>query len=167
MVGNSVVGLGSGGSIWYTATTVDHKPHDMQLVLRDAEKHQQRGVYMSSRRLGYMPTVFLLALVLAYPMSRSRLLRALLWSVAWIHVWIVLVLVLYPFAYGDLQAALTDESPSAGLGALQYVLEWVLSGSSAGWLLVPLLIWTLTCFRKSDWTQFIKMVQPDPPSAKS
>jgi len=165
--GNSLVGLGTDGNTWYAPFEEAGQSRDTELILRDPVARQQRTVHLSSRRLGYLPTVFLISLVLAYPLSRSRRWRALLWSMAWIHVWIVCIFVLYPVAYGDLSLTTNGTSQSNHTGTLQYVLGWVISGSSVGWMLIPLLIWSLVCFQPADWVALTgtnSTNQPDKPA---
>jgi len=149
--GNALVGLGTDGNTRYTPFDEAGQSRDTELILRDPIARQQRSVHLSSRRLGYLPTIFLISLVLAYPLSHARRWRALLWSLAWVHVWIACIFVLYPVAYGGLSLTTNGASLSNHTGILQYVLGWVISGSSVGWMLVPLLIWCLVCFRPDDW----------------
>ena len=166
-MGNALVGLGTDGNTWYAPFVEADQSRDTELILRDSKARQQRRVHLSSRRLGYLPTAFLISLVLAYPLSRSRRWRALLWSMAWVHVWIACIFILYPVAYGDLSLTTNGASQSNQTGILQYVLGWVISGSSVGWMLVPLLIWCLVCFRPADWVTLTgrnSTNQPDHPT---
>lgn len=141
--GNSLVGLGSGGQVWFTEPAEKTAAHDVELALRDPQAHAQRSVAVSSRRHGFMPSAFLFALIVATPVSWSRRWRAAAWAFVAIHVYIAVKLALMPTAYAI----------DAASGVWPEVLAgffWVVSGSSAGWMMVPLAIWALATLRRSD-----------------
>lgn len=137
-----VLAVGSGPwTVKYSRHLDLDSNHDTQVLLRNRQDGLQRDVNLSSRRMAYMPTAFLIALVLATPTSRERKRLALLWGFIGVHFYIALRLALVPATYIALRGEESRET-------LLTSLEWVFSGSSAGWMVVPLVIWlivTLKC----------------------
>ncbi len=141
--GNGIVGFGSGGSVRFIEPADKTAPHDVELTLRDREEQAKRSVAVSSRRHGFMPSAFLFALIVATPVSWSRRARATAWAFVAMHAYIAVKLALMPIAY-PINAA-SGYWPDVLAGFF-----WVVSGSSAGWMMVPLVIWALATLRKSD-----------------
>lgn len=127
---------------------------------------------------GYEPTAFLFCLILATPIPWSRRWRGLLWGLAIISVYTVLrtaLFLLFAFSEGNHLVQDMSESGSLALfslgwfgsGVLEY-LYWVFVESFAGWLFVPLPIWALVCFRRSDrWTKSVAERPPQDEAATS
>ncbi len=108
--------------------------HDTQMLLRNRRDSLKRDVSLSSRRIAYMPTAFLIALTLATPVPWARKRIAMLWGLIGVHINIAARLAILPATYIAARGEDTSET-------LLRKLEWVLSGSSAGWAIVPLIIW--------------------------
>ena len=155
--GNGIVGFGSDGRIRFTEPADKTAPHDVELALRDREAQAKRSVAVSSRRHGFMPSAFLFALIVATPVSWSRRARAAAWAFVAIHAYIAVKIALMPSAYA-ISAASGD-----GSGVLAGFF-WVVSGSSAGWTMVPLAIWALTTLRKSDLATILEPSNSTPPA---
>jgi hypothetical protein len=124
---------------------------DTAVLLRNQETRADGRDVISSRRLGYIPTAFLTALVLATPIPFQRRWRALLWGLALIHVYVatrVLLILLWDFN-GSHAWALYTPGPfgSALLSGLALLFGAALSGCYIG----PIFIWIITTFRTSDW----------------
>lgn len=134
--------LGSGPwAVKYSRQLDKNASHDTQVLLLNRQDSLKRTVDLSSRRMAYMPTALLIALTLATPVPWVRKGVSLLWGFIGVNVYIAIRLALVPSTY---IVAPGEESRETVLAAL----EWILSGSSAGWTIVPLVIWvvvTLTC----------------------
>ncbi len=140
--GNVLVGLGSQGRVWFERPDDADEHHDTEVVVIDPHARLKRTTQLSSRRHGYMPTSFLIALTLATPVAWPRRFRSVLWGLLAINVYIAAKLILFPIAYGG------DDPIGAWTlpGVLRWTF-WVVGASSVGWMLVPLLIWPVLTFR--------------------
>jgi len=152
--GNCLVGLGSYGRVWYSHPANDDENHDTQLVVVDRQTGTGTKVNLSSRGHGYLPTAFVLALTLASPIPWRVRLRATFWSILWIHAYIALKLMLFPIAYG------LDGTENTGTTTLliKTILErflWIVGSSSAGWMVVPLIIWASITVCRADWRTIV------------
>jgi|GEM_PF-1772236 len=129
--------FGSGSwTVKYLQKRDEDPNHDTQVLLLNPNKHLKRSVSLSSRRMAYMPTVFLLALIIATPIPRPRKPIAILWCFVGVHLYIASRLALVPATYITEPGAESEQT-------FLTTLNWVLSGSYAGWALVPLVIWLL------------------------
>lgn len=132
--GNAVVGLGSHGRVWFAKPEGSAGEHDTQLVIVDPSTRTQRQTDLSSRRHGYMPTALLVALALATPIAWRPRLWLLLWGLLGVQTYVGIKLLLLPVAYG------ADGGAWSTASAMRSLL-WVLSATTVGWALVPVLIW--------------------------
>jgi hypothetical protein len=105
----------------------------------------------SARFTGYVPTAFVVALILATPLPWSRRGKALLWAMLLVHVFIALrqvINLLYWFS-GDSPWCLFQPGPiwSSVLKALfgAVVVSPTLS------FIAPIFIWLVATFRRADW----------------
>jgi hypothetical protein len=140
--GNILVGQGSEGRVCFERAETHDESHDAQIVVIDPNARLKRTTQISSRRHGYMPTSFLIALILATPVAWPRRFRSVLWGLLAVNAYIAAKLILFPIAYGG------DDPVGAWTlpGGLRW-LFWVVGASSVGWMLVPLLIWAVLTFR--------------------
>jgi len=140
--GNILVGQGAPGRICFERAETHDEKHDVQIVVIDPNARLKRTTQLSSRRHGYMPTSFLIALTLGTPVTWSRRLRSVLWGLLAINTYIAAKLILFPIAYGG------DDPIGAWTlpGVLRWVF-WVVGASSVGWTVVPLLVWAILTFR--------------------
>ena len=140
--GNILVGQGAPGRICFERAETPDEKHDVQIVVIDPNARLKRTTQLSSRRHGYMPTSFLIALTLGTPVAWSRRLRSVLWGLLAINIYIAAKLILFPIAYGG------DDPIGAWTlpGVLRWVF-WVVGASSVGWAVVPLLVWAILTFR--------------------
>ncbi|MEK6675157.1 MAG: hypothetical protein AABZ47_05815 [Planctomycetota bacterium] len=116
---------------------------------------KRRGV--SSYRAGFVPTVFVAALVLATPVRWKRKLLSLLLGLVLMQLFIafrLLLSALYDFAW-------THEPPLfiPGLvtGYLLSAAFYLFVVSAVGSFIMPVFIWTASTFRKSDWPLFQRL----------
>ncbi len=162
--GNCLVGLGSGGRVWFSSPT-DYDPYrDIEIVIAKRSfdgSMVQRTTTVSSRRHGYMPTVFVLALTLATPIPWSRRWRAIVWVFFLIHAYIALKLAVFPMVYGP-EAAVGTSSLAHFCRAGLERLYWIISASQAGWAIVPLFVWALVTLRGHDWASIVGVAPPKP-----
>lgn len=151
--GNLLFGtFGSNGQVRFERSAdPEDKPGESAVELYN--RRSRVGVRVSgfnSLDLGYRPTAFLLALVVATPIPWARRRRAVLWALFWVNVYVgfrVLVFLLVNFSRSDPVALFTPGPFAAKLRTFAYLFV-VLSYS---WLVVPLPIWVFLCFGRSDW----------------
>ena len=115
----------------------------------------------SSRLVGYWPTVWLIALIVAKPLPWSRKGLALIWGLLLVHGFIALRLSL-TLAHGGFGAqkvyALFDLSPfwQDVLGRTETVMVTDPTAS----FVVPTLIWAVVAFRWSEWASLRESLLP-------
>ena len=140
--------FGSRGSVQFEPLSSADHSLDTTLVLR---KGRLRGsMDINSGYVGYRPTAFLIALVLATPVRWPRRLAALLAGLVLVDVFIAFRLWLSIFnAYSDDNLlALYSLSPFWKSALRGTVL--VLFRAPAGHYVVPMFIWMLVTFRRGD-----------------
>lgn len=140
--GNVLVGEDSRSRVWFERPEDADDRHDTQIAVVEPKERVKRATKISSRRHGYMPTIFLLALTMATPVAWPRRLRYALWGLLWVNLYVAIKLALIPTAYGSV-----DPSGSWTVAGILRRLFWVVGASSVGWMLVPLLIWAILTFR--------------------
>ena len=77
---------------------------DSEMFLINGESRTSVSQTLSSRYIGYAPTTFLLALILATPLTWRRRLIALFWGLVLTHAWIafsMLLLIVHGYSRGD------------------------------------------------------------------
>lgn len=129
-LGNAVAGYGSNGTVRFAPASDGES--DIELTVLDPGTRTQRLTSLSSRRHVYLPLAFLVSTVFAAPVRLGRRGFALLLAIPIFGGYAAGKMLLFPAAYGPVEGAFCAE-------AAQRVL-WVLSASSAGWMLPPLLI---------------------------
>ena len=147
--------FGSEGRVGFGPLTNATPNSDTEVTLRNRRTQAKSGYIVDSRSLGYKPTIFVLALILATPVPWARRLRAVLWGFLLINGYVALrigVFLLSVFS-GDDNLALFSPGPTAR-SVLDY-LYWVVVGSFAG-LILPLPIWLLVSFRRQDWEKLLR-----------
>lgn len=121
----------------------------------DTETHlYRRGstnfwrIGQNSRYTGYLPTITLIVLVLATPVTWSRRGTALVWGLLLVHGFVACRLAV-SFVYGFRRIGLFDYAPSINR-AVEITYE-VVAISTVTSHVIPALIWVLVMFRRSDW----------------
>jgi hypothetical protein len=145
----------------------DDPDHDVRIAAANAER--LRGyddislTRTSSRHLGYMPTVVLISLIIASPVSWLQRVKALMWGLVFIHIFIGfrLVALLLAIFQGDANHCLYSLGP---VGAkLLSIFVGILAEALATAYVVPLFIWIAVTFRGEDWKRFIdRAADPSP-----
>lgn len=140
-----------------------HSDSEMRLTNRSSRRSAKGP--LSSRYIGYAPTTFFLALILATPLTWRRRLTALFWGLVLIHAWIafsMLLLVVHGYSRGNV-IAIYDVSRSTQL-ALAFMREALVQAPVIKYT-VPAVIWILVSFRRSDWTKMFGTTEADAPSS--
>lgn len=164
--GNALVGFGSHGRVSFSAPTDVERHRDTEVVILDREAGRRRSGTVSSRRHGFMPTAFLLGLILATPVTWPRRARAVLFGLFWVHCYLALKLVLLAVQYGVADGP-GPLAPEQFLKKCLLFASWIVSGSYGGWAIAPLLIWGTVTLRRQDWAAFTTAERDDPgPAAR-
>ena len=105
--GNVLVGLGSKRvgpdferAVWFNSCDDPDPDRDTEIIFTDPDG-SRRPIRIGSRLDGYMPTTFVLALIVATPIPWRRRWRALLWGLLVVHVYVALIIMSFPLAYGS------------------------------------------------------------------
>lgn len=133
--------------------------HDLEITLRNRINDTEYVFEGSAQLQGYKPMAFALALTLASPVPWRRGIKAVLWVLLFVHLYVafrVLIFLLAAFS-GDNTLALFRPGPVTG-GMLDY-LHWLVVISFAGWLILPQPLWLLATFRRADWVALVNRSQ--------
>jgi len=142
--------FGSSGRVYFNPLPPG-KERDTEIVLENIKTRGARGTMdANSRRMGFMATAFLSALVLATPIPRPRRLVALVWGLVLISVFVAFKM------YLQLVNAFSDDNVLAiyTFGAFTktvvVALIKVFSMSPVTAYIAPVVIWVLVAFRRGD-----------------
>jgi len=110
------------------------------------------------RVLAYMPTITLLALVLATPLTRKRMLWALLGGVTLITAFVALRTAI------KLWLKFEEAAPQLSAGGLEAlrVASGALIDTPGSHYTAAILIWALVCFRREDARRLLRMDRQAP-----
>ena len=162
---NSVFGsFGPDGKVRFRPLADGHRKKDTEIVL------YRRGLLVapkfehSALMVGYLPTIEVVALILATPIPWFRRCKALLWGMFAVHAFIFLrlgITLVYWFSM-DEPWALFRPSPfwSSALNGSYEVLAESPMLNFAG----PVFIWILVTFRRSDVDTWCRVTHPVVPS---
>ena len=140
-----------------------HADSKMSLINRQTREVVSQD--LSSRYIGYAPTTFLLALILATPLTWRRRLIALLWGLVLTHAWIafsMLLLIVHGYSRGDV-VSIFDVSPFTST-ALAFLREALVKATIFKYT-VPAVIWILVSFRRGDWAKMFGTTDADDSSS--
>lgn len=147
MLGELVFGQNGAGWIvvFTSASPVVRPPLDTQITLANRRQVDAHGnipakiLALDSRAVGWVPTAFLAALIVATPVSWRRRGEALLWGLLWIHAFIL-------FAIGV--SVLNQAASEIGLLSLTRVVKQLVEGAEetlvdqmGASFVVPAIIW--------------------------
>ncbi|MEE9294158.1 MAG: hypothetical protein V3W34_04215 [Phycisphaerae bacterium] len=128
---------------------------DTQLLFKNRRTGAEAANRGRSGFTGYQPTAFVIALILSTPIRWSRRLKSLGWGLLLVHAFIGLrILILLLGAFSNPVLGLF-ELGAVGEKALGFA-DWVLVKSFAGSYAMPVGIWFLATFRRSDWAVVFK-----------
>ena len=151
-VANSVFGsFGSGGRVRFQRPPNSVRPADLELVIRKRGAPQVGRAPHDPILTGYLAMVEVIALILATPVPWLRRCKALAWGMLLVHayIWLRLEITLLHWFSGDSPLALYKPGPFwSKLLASAFEL---ISVSPTSTFVVPIFIWILVSFRKSDF----------------
>jgi hypothetical protein len=137
---------------------------DIEVVMKKRSAPRISGrAENKSRVMGYLPTISVVALVLATPLPWKRRRRALLAGVALVSLFVALriaIPVVRDFSKPD---ALQVYHPGAFGRWLLGIADRALLGAPASFFVVPILIWVLVAFRRRDW-ELLDEAEPGEPA---
>lgn len=142
---------------------------DTLMVLMNTSTPASTGqLRTSSRYIAYVPTVMVMALILATPLSKSRRIRALVWGFVGIHAFVALRVSLTLAAKGfaaEKVYALVDLGPT--LSGMLRRCETLLSDDPTISFVVPAFLWFVLAMR--PWQQSLTQenVQKNRPATAS
>lgn len=160
--GNAMFGsMGRWGSVRFERRSQPDVRYDTTIRLANRDTRAFAQTDSSSRFMAYIPTAFVVALVLGTPIAWRRRFRALAWGVLLIHLFIglrMLLAIVVPFsAEGPLNLYALGPFWRDALGFLMAVLV----ASPAGCFVVPVLVWMLVTLRRSEWDQLFANAPSD------
>jgi len=153
--------LGFRGIVELRPPAEEHAAWDVEMHMKNPKTSERWHVEYSSRGWAYLPTAAIVALILATPLAWSRRWIALATGLVLVHVFIALRVagvVLYGMYWGG----------AIQLGEVQAkAAEVVLNGfsnSPVTTFVVPVVIWLLVTFRRSDLEAILLRRLPRPPA---
>ena len=156
---NAVFGwVGPNGTAAFTPSAAGDSDMDTDVELRNYRDKAIFNVHLDSRRCGYLPTAFQLALVLATPRAWARPWRPLLWGLLLVNAFVLLRIGLFILRNFSTEAerALFHFSPF--WDKLLDICLMHLVRHPASYFTVPLIIWLLVTFRARHWEALRKAV---------
>ncbi len=151
-VANVVFGsFGSDGRVRFQHPPNSDRPAALELVIRKRGAPQIGRSPHDPILTGYLAIVEVIALILATPVPWSRRCKALVWGMLLVHayIWLRLEITLLHWFSGDSPLALYKPGPFwSKLLASAFEL---ISVSPTSTFVVPIFIWILVSFRKSDF----------------
>jgi hypothetical protein len=149
-LGNLVFGGGEASVHFRPRETRD--PFDVELVLTRKGPPEVRGrATNDSHLVGYLPTVSLIALVIATPIAWKRRRRALLWGLVLVTIFVLLRMAIPIWRDFSRPDALQVYHPGPAARWVLGIAERALLSAPASWFVVPILIWVVVAFRREDW----------------
>lgn len=148
--------FGSDGRVRFLPVANPEKERDTEVVLVNRGTGAEMRLAGGSRLQGYKPTAFVLALILATPIPWSRRWRAVVWGLMLVNVYVALRVGIFLLAAYSGDGAVALFTPGPVCRPVLDFLLWVVVVSFAGWLILPLPIWALVTFRRSDWPTILE-----------
>ena len=133
---------------------------DTLMVLRNRETPASFGMLrIGSRLVGYWSIAWLLALLIAKPMSWRRRGKAALWGLLWVHAFIAvrLTIKLSADGFGAAKKYALFAPGEFGTDMLRRLVEVFVENPSVTFV-VPTFIWFLVAFDRSEWSSFRQQV---------
>ncbi|MGD2108316.1 MAG: hypothetical protein PVI86_02885 [Phycisphaerae bacterium] len=153
--------FGPGGSVRFEPLASGDHTKDTTLVMRKKGLIGKAELDMKAVYMGYRPTAFMIALVLATPIPWSRRWRALLWGFLWVNVFVAFRVWLKMLdAYSDNNALSIYEFSDLTKSVLDGVVAVLVSAPEAHYM-IPVFIWVLVAFRRDTWRETFGL-QPAP-----
>jgi len=150
--------LGSAGTAEFREKTGALPKFDSEVIIKSdtpSGKRTTRDVPFHTRRVGYLPTVETVALIVATSIPWKRKWKALLWGLVLVNAFVAVEIGL------TLMYSLTDErlpaiavSPSSSRFFARVYEMTVISPTLS--FVAPILAWLVVCFRWEDWDRLSK-----------
>ena len=160
--------FGDGGAVSFRPLPAVQDRKDTEMLLRNQRFPRAVGrTPMSSRNMAYVPTAFLVALVLATPIPWRRRAGALLFGLVLVSGFAALRLALRlldVFSEGNVLSVF-DFSPF-WKGILGGAVK-VLVAAPAATYIIPTFIWILVTFRRGDAPALLGLADPQEESAEA
>ncbi|MHC4093524.1 MAG: hypothetical protein ACYSVY_25170 [Planctomycetota bacterium] len=150
-VSNVVFGsFGSEGEVRFRKPT-GPSAMDSEIAIRRPPSRVVGTTSHSARFTGYVPTAFVISLILATPLPWSRRGKALLWAMLLVHAFIALRLqiTLLHWFCGDSPWCLYQPSPF-WTSVLHRVFGAIAVSPTLSFI-APIFIWVVATFRRADW----------------
>ncbi len=148
--GNALFGRSiPGGSVYFHPLLPATASHDTHIHFVNLRTGATVNLTTDCRRPAYLPTAFLVSLVLAAPIPWRRRLWALLWGMILLNVFLAcyqLVFVLHAF----IPPRLSLFVPSPPWATVLEEVHKAAEGDVVTWFIVPALIWVLVTLRRED-----------------
>jgi hypothetical protein len=143
--------FGSSGRVYFNPLPAG-KERDTEIVLENTKIRGAKGTMdANSRRMGFMSTAFVTALVLATPIPWRRRLPALAWALLLISVFVAFKMYLQLVnAFSD-NNVLAIYQLSGFTKTMVTVLIKIFSMSPVTAYIAPVLIWVLVTLRRDDF----------------
>lgn len=148
--------FGSHGEVLFEPSLIENGKYDTAIILGNRQAGTGTQLDVDSRNMGYKPTVFFAALMLAMPYPIVRRLKLLVIGVALVQVYVALrVLLVLLLTFGGSGTGLGLFDLGSVLTKILATLMAVLNALPlAGTFVVPALIWGIVAFRRSDLAEF-------------
>jgi len=151
--------FGSAGRVYFAPISPVPEGKDAKDTAVTLENIQTRGARgtmdMNSRLMGYLPTAFVAALILATPVPWPRRLWALLWGILLMSGFAGVELALRLLdAFSDKNVLTVFTLGSAAKGTVVILLK-VLGMSPVTAYIAPIFVWVLVTFRGGDWAKIL------------
>jgi hypothetical protein len=154
--------FGPKGIVLFLATGDSDDPlHDSKILLGNRDLVKPNGmrpmkvVKMSTRYIGYIPVVLVVALLLATPLPWRRRLWALFWGMVLVHcfvAFVIFIIILHKY----------QESEALGLFQSEGCSKWLVNAAHEVFVahigplfLAPVVIWIAVGFRRGDWSTML------------
>lgn len=147
--------FGSRGVVRFEPLSTPDPMRDTEMVLKKRHSPAVGRIPTTSRYIGYAPTAFVVALILATPIAWPRRWVALVWALLLVHVYVgARVAVMLANAYSSGHPVAMFELSTFWRLTLSYVNS--VSVSLAGVYLFPIFIWMVVCFRRKDLERILR-----------
>ncbi len=137
---------------------INEKKFDTKIKVTNSKLKEKGwyGVPVNTRKIGYVPTILLISLVLATSFATIRRKGiALLLGVLLINVYIIFILdVKIRFVFNEGERLLGQFNPSFSRKFIGLLNSAIVENMGLG-LIVPVFIWLIVSFKKSDYQNFI------------
>jgi len=151
--------FGSAGRVYFAPISpfpAGKDAKDTSATLENIKTRGARGTMdMNSRLMGYLPTTFAVALILATPVPWSRRLWALLWGILLMSCFAGFELALRLLdAFSDKNVLAVFSLGPVGKASVVILMK-VLAMSPVSAYIAPIFVWILVTFRRGDWAKLL------------